>query len=238
MMDAALQRRRENMKAAWRLAAMPLGVSRFMWRKEGSLSLDLARIMQLSAGAGIIYSPDVVECRRFCKTGRRLCCFRAWRQALGGEEPSHHFQSAPGPNCQWWCNLPSARRGWLRCKITPRKLFCQIPIVKNYKTFPSGVSDSFYREIINRNHYKLFMCNLRWNFEKCKLFITFASTKGSFPLKEILRLREQRFYGSAVAGWKEQSKGRSFFVNVVSLSDRVIHHYRKICCVLSRHTID
>ncbi len=39
----------------------------------------------------------------------------------------------------------------------------------------------------------------------------FASTKGSFPLKEILRLREQRFYGSAVAGWKEQSKDRSFF---------------------------
>lgn len=52
-----------------------------------------------------------------------------------------------------------------------------------------------------------------------KIFTIFANTKGSFPLKEILRLREQRFYGSAVAGWKEQSKDRSFlFFNAVLLS--------------------
>lgn len=66
----------------------------------------------------------------------------------------------------------------------------------------------------------------------------FAYRKGSFPLKEILRLREQRFYGSAVAGWKEQSKDRSFFVNEVLLFDRVIHHYRKIYYALPRHRTD
>jgi len=48
--------------------------------------------------------------------------------------------------------------------------------------------------------------------ENKNYIIIFAQQKGSFPLKETLRLREQRFYGSAVADWKEYPSGRSFFM--------------------------
>lgn len=57
-----------------------------------------------------------------------------------------------------------------------------------------------------------------------KMFTIFASTKGSFPLKEILRLREQRFQGSVLPGRKEQSKGRSFLFNAVLLSAQAALH--------------
>lgn len=40
---------------------------------------------------------------------------------------------------------------------------------------------------------KLFDGIYCWNFVMSKIFTIFANTKGSFPLKEILRLREQRF---------------------------------------------